>query len=53
VVEEKNENQGAAISSDNNSELSEIPSFKIDRMCIDSISNSESATARMVVVAMF
>jgi hypothetical protein len=51
--EEEEEDQGAAIDSDNSSELSEILSFEIERMCIDSISNSEGATARVVVVAMF
>jgi hypothetical protein len=44
--EEEEEDQGAAIDSDNSSELSEILSFEIERMCIDSISNSEGATAR-------
>jgi hypothetical protein len=44
VIEEEEEDQGAAIDSDNSSELSEILSFEIDRMCIDSISNSEGAT---------
>ena len=47
------EKQGAAIDSDNSSELSKILSFEMDGMCIDSISNSEGATARVVVVAMF
>jgi hypothetical protein len=52
VVEEE-EDQGAASDSDNSSELSKILSFEIDGMCIDSISNSEGATARAIVVAMF
>ena len=53
VEEEEEEDQGAVIDSDNSSELSEILSFEMDGMCIDSISNSEGATARVVVVAMF
>jgi hypothetical protein len=53
VVEEKEEDQGIAIDSDNSSELSKILSFKIDGMCIDSINNSEGATARVVMVTMF
>jgi hypothetical protein len=51
--EEEEEDQGAAIDSDNSSELSEILSFEVDRMCIDFISNSKGAAARVVVVAMF
>jgi hypothetical protein len=47
------EKQGAAIDSDNSSELSKILSFEMDGMCIDSISNSEGPTARVVVAAMF
>jgi hypothetical protein len=42
-VIEKKEDQGAVINSDNNSELSEILSFKIDRMYIDFISNNEGS----------
>jgi hypothetical protein len=53
VIEEEEKDQGAAIGSDNNSELSEILSFKIDRICIDFISNSEGATVRVVMIAMF
>jgi hypothetical protein len=53
VVEEEEEDQGAAIDSDNSNKLSKILSFEMDRMCIDSISNSEGTTARAVVVAMF
>jgi hypothetical protein len=48
--EEEEEDQGAAIDSDNSFK---ILSFEMDGMCIDSISNSEGATARAVVVAMF
>jgi hypothetical protein len=53
VVAKEEENQGAAINLDNSSKPSKILSFEIDRTCIDSINNSESATARVVVVAMF
>jgi hypothetical protein len=52
VVEEE-EDQGAVIDSDNSSELSEILSLEIERICIDFISNSEGATVRVVVMAMF
>jgi hypothetical protein len=53
VVEEEKEDQGAAIYSNNNSKLSEILSFKLERMCIDFMSNSKGATARVMMVAMF
>jgi hypothetical protein len=43
VVEEEEEDQGAVIDSDNNSELSEILSFEIDGMYIDFISNNEGS----------
>jgi hypothetical protein len=49
----KKKDQGAAIDLDNNSELSKILSFEIDGIYIDSISNSEGATARVMIVAMF
>jgi hypothetical protein len=52
VVKEE-EDQGAAIDSDNSSELSKILSFEIDGMCINFISKSEGATARAVIIAMF
>jgi hypothetical protein len=43
VVEEEEEDQGAVIDSDNNSELSEILSFEMDGMYIDSISNNKGS----------
>jgi hypothetical protein len=51
--EEEEEDQGAAINLDNSSKCFKILSFKIDGMCIDFISNSESATARVMIVVMF
>ena len=41
VVEEEEEDQGTIIDLDNSGELSEVLSFEVDGMNIDSISNSE------------
>jgi hypothetical protein len=46
VVEEEEEDQDATINLDNSNELSEILSFEMDRMCIDSISNSEGSDGK-------
>jgi hypothetical protein len=43
VIYEEKKDQGAVIDADNNSELSEILSFEIDGMYIDSISNNKGS----------